>query len=126
MDKVTVTKEQMEVVNIIKVGISLEKALVIKLDKKDRFISKYKSLNSMTAEQIALAWYGHAEVELEYVSFDEAMKAHDDGSLVSFHREEGSKITESLLNRLKDGWLGGYSLKQLREGKWSIEGENNG
>ena len=125
MNKVTVTKSQMKAIkqqrDVCRIGLDN----IIKGSIHGFFGGASTPLHHMSVEQIVLAWHGHAEVDREYVSFDEAMKAHDDGSLVSFHPKEGSKITESLLNRLKDGWLGGYSLKQLRKGKWSIVGELN-
>jgi len=123
MNKVTVTKLQMEAIEMqIAEGENLDD--IIEDSRHYNFGGLWAPLNNMSVEQIVLAWHGYAEIEKEYVSFDEAMKAHYDGSLVSFHPKEGSKITESLGNRLKDGWLGGYSLKQLRKGNWMIEGGN--
>ena len=127
MNKITVTKLQMDAIKAIKNFWFYDLNILIKRNVdgyKWDFNNKRNEINSMTAEQIILAWHGHAEIEKEYVSFDEAMKAHDDGSLVSFHPKGGSKIIESFLNRLKDGWLGGYSLKQLRKGNWMIEGDD--
>ena len=116
MNKITVTKSQMEAIEHQRdCGISLDNVI------KYYFGGAGTPLQHMSIEQIVLAWHGYAEVEKEYVTFDEAMKAHDEGCLVSFHPKEGSKITESFLNRLKDGWLGGYSLKELMKGNWTID-----
>ena len=124
MNKVTVTKKEMEAIESVKDNPVCELKYVLKHARQGLYGATGKPLNEMSEEQIVLAWHGHAEVEKEYVSFDEAMKAYDKGHLVSFHPKRGSKITESLGNRLKDGWLGNYSLKDLRKGKWSIEGDN--
>jgi len=125
MNKVTVTKQQMEAViaqrDLHAKGL---KNVISSLLNGAKFHSESAPLNDMSLEQIVLAWHGHAEIEKEYVSIDEAMKASDDGSLVSFHPKEGSKITGLLHRKLKDNWLGDYSLKELIKGKWSIEGDN--
>jgi len=123
MNKVTVTKKEMEAIESVKDNPVCELKYVLKHARQGLYGATGKLLNEMSEEQIVLAWHGYAEVENEYVSFDEAMKAHDDGSLVSFHPKRGSKITvtESLGKRLKDAWLGNYSLNDLRKGEWSIE-----
>ena len=123
MNKVTVTKLQMEAIKIQKVISDMKLKHVLGHAREKNFCGVSEAINLMSEEQIVLAWHGYAEVENEYVSFDEAMKAHDDGSLVSFHPKRGSKITvtESLGKRLKDAWLGNYSLNDLRKGEWSIE-----
>jgi len=120
MNKVTITKSQMEAIEHQRdCGISLDNVI------KYYFGGAGTPLHHMSVEQIVLAWHGYVEVSPDYVSFYEAMKASDKGRLVSFHYAEGSKITESFQNRLKDSWLGGYSLETLRKGKWSIVGELN-
>jgi len=121
---IKVTKKEMEAIERQREVIKNDLSTTLSFSKMNIFCGVSEAINLMSEEQIVLAWHGHAEVEPEYVSFDEAMKAHDDGSLVSFHPREGSKITESLGKRLKDAWLGNYSLKQLRKGNWSIEGGN--
>jgi len=124
MNKVTVTKKEMEAIERQKVisDMKLKHALGHARDKN--FCGASEAINLMSEEQIVLAWHGHAEIEKEYVSFDEAMKAYGDGRLVSFHPKKGLKITGSFVNKLKDNWLGDYSLNYLIEGKWSIEGDN--
>ena len=123
MNKVMVTKKQMEIINRCKGFVDYDNLKnLLHIKKTGEFRGWVHPLNDMSIEQIVLAWHGHIEVSPEYVSFDEAMKAHDGGCLVSYHHGAGSKITESLQNRLKDSWLGDYSLKALRKGKWSIEG----
>jgi len=125
MNKITVSKQQMEAVNLIKRDklYSLEELINTLVEDGLLIFSNDRSgINDMSTEQIVLAWHGHIEVSPEYVSFDEAMKAYDKGHLVSFHPKRGSKITVSHQSVLKGNWLGDYSLKGLREGEWSIEG----
>ena len=123
MNKITVTKLQMEAIKRQRDGVGESLKTVLAYVRAKNFYGGCESINFMSEEQIVLAWHGYAEIEKEYVSFYEAMKAHDDGSLVSFHPKRGSKITvtESLGKRLKDAWLGNYSLNDLRKGEWSIE-----
>ena len=124
MSKVTVTKAQMEVVNITKGEMSLEKVLVISFDKNDRFINKYKILNSMTAEQIVLAWNGRAEVEPEFISFDEAYKARKEGKRVLLL--VGNRRVLFMTNvKLEGCFLGSLTMDELFNGKFIVEGANN-
>jgi len=124
MSKVTVTKLQMDAIKRRKGEYKESLRTVLGLMKRKAFSGGSEVINIMSEEQIVLAWHGYAEIEKEYATFDEAMKAYDDGHLVSFHPKIGSEITGSLGERLKDVWLGGYSLDTLRKGKWSIEGGN--
>ena len=128
MNKVTVTREQMEVVKIIKAASSLKTALSSKVDKNDRFVNKYKIFNEMSIEQIVLAWHGYAEIEKEYVSFDEAMKAlKDEENTVHFYFADDvieiwneRQVNDSMQNNssVEIYW------RDLVNGKWSIEGDN--
>ena len=111
----------MEAIESVKDNPVCELKYVLKHARQGLYGATGKPLNEMSEEQIVLAWHGHAEVEKEYVSFDEAMKAYDKGHLVSFHPKIGTKLTVSFRERLKDVWLGDYSLNDLRKGKWSIE-----
>ena len=124
MNKVTVSKQQMAAVNLIKRDklYSLEELINTLVEDGLLIFSNDRSgINDMSIEQIVLAWHGYAEIGKEYVSFDEAMKAHDNGDLVSFHPEEGSKVPVTFKTTLKLCCISNYSLKALREGKWSIE-----
>jgi len=122
MNKITVTKSQMEAIERQKVISDMKLKHALGHAREKNFCGVSEAINLMSEEQIVLAWHGYAEVEKEYVSFDEAMKAYDKGHLVSFHPKRGSKITVSHKSVLKGNWLGDYSLKGLREGEWSIEG----
>ena len=124
MNKVTVTRKQMEAVELEKCEGNMSVKNILYHASISNFCDGSELINFMTTEQIVLAWHGYTEIEKEYVSFDEAMKVYDEGHLVSFHPKRGSKITGSFGNKLKDAWLGDYSLDALRNGKWSIEGDN--
>ena len=124
MNKITVTKLQMDAIKRQRDDIGESLKTVLDYVRVNNFCSGSEPMNLMSEEQIVLAWHGYAEVEKEYVTFDEAMKAYDEGHLVSFHPKRGSKITVSHQSVLKGNWLGDYSLKGLREGEWSIEGDN--
>ena len=124
MNKITVTKLQMDAIKRQRDGVGESLKTVLAYVRAKNFYGGCESINIMSEEQIVLSWHGYAEIENEYVSFDEAMKAYDEGHLVSFHPKIGSKINGSFGNKLKDAWLGDYSLDALRKGKWSIEGDN--
>ena len=124
MSKITVTKLQMDAIERQKVISDMKLKHVLGHAREKNFCAASEPMNLMSEEQIVLAWHGYAGVENEYVSFDEAMKVYGDGHLVSFHPKIGSKINGSFGNKLKDAWLGDYSLDALRNGKWSIEGDN--
>ena len=124
MNKVKVTKLQMEAIKRQRDDVGESLKTVLAYVRVKNFCGGGEPINFMSEEQIVLAWHGHVEIENEYVSFDEAMKAHDNGDLVSFQISQHFKITESHHRKLKDSWLGGYSLNDLRKGKWSIEGDN--
>ena len=80
-------------------------------------------INFMSEEQIVLAWHGYAEIEKEYVSFNEALKANSEGKRVLFH-DCGTKFELYPDEAIEKNWLGGYSLYTLYAGKWTIEGDN--
>ena len=124
MNKVTVTKSQMEAIERQREVVKNDLSTTLSFSKMNNFCKGSEPINNMTTEQIVLAWHGHVEVEKEYVSFDEAMKIYDEGHLVSFHHKIGSKITGPFGNKLKDARLGDYSLDTLRKGNWMIEGDN--
>ena len=125
INKITVTKLQMEAIERQKVISDMKLKHALGHAREKNFCEGSEPINNMTTEQIVLAWHGYVEIEKEYATFDEAMKAHDDGSLVSFHPKEGSKITGMLRCKLKENWFGNYTLNELRNGKWSIEGVIN-
>ena len=124
MSKITVTRKQMDAIKRQRDEYKESLKSVLYHLKMKNFCTTSEVINIMSEEQIVLAWHGYAEVELEYVSFDEAMKAHDSGDGINFHPEEGSKVPVTFKITLKHCCISDYSLNDLRKGKWSIEGDN--
>ena len=120
MNKVTVTKVQLEAVELKRDrGISLDNVI------KYYFGGADTPLHHMSVEQIVLAWHGHAEVEQEYVSFDEAYKARKEGKEVLFHIN-GLAYELYPNHEISKTWADKYSLLDLLNGKFTIEGDTNG
>jgi len=124
MKKVMVTKAEMEAIERQRDnGVTLNAVLIfLKNHKSNQEINK--QISSMSVEQIVLAWHGYAEIEKEYASFDEAMKASDEGKIVDFYSKEGNLIPVNVRSKLKDIYLSDYSLRDLREGRFIIGDEN--
>ena len=124
MSKVVVTKAQMEAVRLIKTDGNYSFETLIGMLVKNgelNFAFERSPINDMGLERIVLAWHGYVNVEPNIVSFDEAMVASDEGKGINFHPEEGSKVPVTFKIALKLCSISDYSLKALREGKWSIE-----
>lgn len=126
---IKVTREQMEVVKRVQTHSALERVLEVIWDRNDKFLDEYTPLNDMTVEQIVLAWHGHVEVEPEFVSFDEAMKALRNGKAVFFRgnkKDWAEKISpiQVLHTNIRNLEIGGQGLLDLLDGKWTIEGDN--
>lgn len=120
---IKVTREQMGAIEKAKSdGCVLN--LIVTAAKVNTFVSHLKPLNGLGAEQIVLAWHGHVEIEPQFVSFDEAMRASEKGKLVDFHSKQGNAVPVSTKARLKEIYLSDYSLRELREGNFTIEGGN--
>jgi len=128
MNKVTVTELQMNAIKRLRddIGKSLEN--VIAYARGNNFCGSSELINLMSTEQIVLAWHGHVEVEKEYVSFDEAMKAlKDEKNTVHFHFADDvieiwneRQVNDSMQNNssVEIYW------RDLVNGKWSIKGDN--
>ena len=124
MNKVTVTKKEMEAIESVKDNPVCELKYVLKNARQGLYGAAGKPLNEMSEEQIVLAWHGYAEIEKEYVSFDEAMKARKEGKKVLFH--SNARIYELYPNdTIENTWANRFSLTDLVEGEWSIEGEDD-
>lgn len=124
---IRVTREQMKGIDNLKsIGISLFQIL-----KRDEILPNgylkfdMRKINKLTDDEIASVWLGIAEIEPEYVSFDEAMMASEKGKLVDFHSKQGNAVPVSTKARLKEIYLSDYSLRELREGKFTIGRDNN-
>lgn len=121
---IKVTRKQMDTINQCKEfqGTYNLKFITDCIVKGDDFLTWAQPLNGMTVEQIVLAWHGHVEVEPNFVSFDEAMKARKEGFIVSFHHSAKQVIIGPFkINILKDGMLGHFTLDELLDGKWTVE-----
>jgi len=118
MNKVTVTKAEMKAVELKRDrGISLDNVI------KYYFGGAGTPLHHMSIEQIVLAWHGYAEVDPEFVSFEEAFRARKEGKKVLFHI---NGLTYYLCPNkiIEKTWVTRYSLSELVEGIWLIEGGN--
>lgn len=120
---VKVTSKQMGAINAIRITYTLKMVLNVIGDKLNNFTDHYKVLNYMTIEQIVLAWHGHAEVEPEFVSFDEAMRAKREGKIVKFHPSDIKTIQVNSALSLFNTKISSYSLDELFNGKFTIEGD---
>jgi len=123
MNKVTVTKSQMEAIERQKVISDMKLKHVLGHARDKNFCDESEAINLMSEEQIVLAWHGHAEVEPEYVYFFEAFKARKEGKKVLFHI---NGFTYELYPNdiIEKTWANRCSLTDLVEGKWSIEVDN--
>ena len=128
MNKVTVTKKEMEAIERQKVMSDMKLKYALGHAREKNFCAASESINSMSEEQIVLAWHGHIEVSPEYVSFDEAMKAlKDEENTVHFYFADDvieiwneRQVNDSMQNNssVEIYW------RDLVNGKWSIEGDN--
>ena len=130
MDKVTVTKEQMEAVRLIKEDKVCNLKNIISIISRrgiDYTGSVRSHANSMTLEQIILAWHGHVEIkpDIKYVQMGEAMVASDEGYTVHFHSEVGDvkrvAPCEAFGVSIGETEINDETLMDLLRGKWSIE-----
>ena len=124
MNKVTVTKAEMEAIKRQrdKHHERLNELLMFK-QKNDFETGISRQLNFMSIEQIVLAWHGHAEVELEYVGFDEALKAFEDKKKIMLHYPNGKKDWFSHVLDWQQREVS-PSFHEMVNGKWTIEGDN--
>ena len=123
MNKVTVTKSQMDAIEVEKGEGKLSVKNILYHASINNFCDESEAINFMSEEQIVLAWHGHAEVEPEYVYFFEAFKARKEGKKVLFHI---NGFTYELYPNdiIEKTWANRCSLTDLVEGKWSIEVDN--
>ena len=124
MSKITVTKLQMDAIERQKVISDMKLKHVLGHAREKNFCAASEPINFMSEEQIVLAWHGHVEVEPEYVYFFEAFKARKEGKKVLFH--SNARIYELYPNdTIENTWANRFSLTDLVEGEWSIEGEDD-
>ena len=115
MNKVTVTKAEMEAIEIQRDKWNHYLKVVLEFKQNGNFRNEVnRSLNEMTIEQIVLAWHGYAEIEPEYAGFDEAMKALSKGETTYYHYtlpslfdgEEGLEKTLKINLGMKPSYFG--------------------
>ena len=127
MSNATVTEKEMEAIKDQRDCLKRSLNTVIKASFYENitFLEQSEPLNRMSAEQIVLAWHGHIKVEQNFVSFDEAMVASDEGKTVYFHSEydcvKRIKQYEALNVVLMHLEINDETLMGLLRGKWSIE-----
>lgn len=71
----------------------------------------------ISSETCEYSW----KIESKYVTFYEAMGADKEGKITNFHSEDHSICTGTATHPLKHTWLGNYSLRELVDGKWTIQ-----
>jgi len=118
MNKVTVTKAQMEAIE----GCRDNKESLngtLSFSRGKAFGGSCVCINDMTVEQIVLAWHGHAEVKLEYVGFDEAIKARREGERVLIHAIN-RKVLFRTNERLNSCFIGNLTINELLSANYEI------
>ena len=134
MNKVTVTKAQMEAVvaqrDLHAKGLN---NVIHSLINNARFHSENSPLSDMSLEQVVLTWHGHVKVSPNYVSFDEAKKALGDGKHVicefkdkkyEHYMFDGVVFSRNML-RNTGTLIEWYDIwDQIFLGEWSIVGDN--
>ena len=128
MNKVTVTRKQMDA---IEVCMDNKETLngTVSFARVKAFGGSCVCINNMTVEQIVLAWHGYAEVGPDFVDFEEAMRALKNGIDTYYHNEyETMRVyakvaKEHELMHLEVNRVGLLNL--VFEGKWSIEREGD-
>ena len=126
MNKVTVTKLQMEAIE----GCKGNKELLnetFSFARVKPFGGSCVCMNNMTVEQIVLAWHGYAEVEPDFVDFDEAMRALSKDITIYYHYTNtvlGEVINRRLMINFETplSYFVGIEWGDLVKGKFTTEG----
>ena len=123
MKMIKVTKKEMEAIERQREVIKNDLSTALRFSKMNNFCERSEPINNMTTEQIVLAWHGHVEIEKEYVSFYEAMRASNEGKKALFNVRN---LTYELYpnHEISKTWAAKYSLLDLFNGKFTIEGDN--
>ena len=129
MNKVTVTKVEMNAISLVRDSQASDLDFVLNHSRQEMHKGVREPLNFMSLEQIVLAWHGYAEVEPDFVGFEEAMRALKNGIDTYYHNEyETMRVyakvaKEHELMHLEVNRVGLLNL--VFEGKWSIEREGD-
>ena len=131
MNKVTVTKLQMDAIKKWRDGFGESLEILIAYARVNNLRGTSEPINLMSIEQIVLAWHGYADVEPDFVDFDEAMKALSKRETIYYHYTATTIFGEALEKTLKInfGMKPSYfnpaiTLEDLVKGKFTIEGDN--
>ena len=119
MNKVTVTKKEMEAIERQKVMSDMKLKHALGHAREKNFCGASEAINLMSEEQIVLAWHGHAEVEPEYVGFEEAVKARREGKRVLLHAIDRKVLFRTSV-RLDSGFIGTLTINELISSKYEI------
>ena len=123
MNKVTVTKLQMEAIERQRDDIGESLKTVLDYVRVNNFCSGSEPMNLMSEEQIVLAWHGYAEIEKEYVSFYEALKAFEKGEkIIVYHKSGKTSWFSKILDQTERE--ASPSFHEIINLKWSIVGDN--
>jgi len=129
MNKVTVTKLQMDAIEGCRDEYKASLRTVLDHAELESFCKEGEPINNMTTEQIVLAWYGRADVGPEYFSFDEAMRALSKDITIYYHYTItvlGKVINRRLMINFETplSYFGDIEWGNLVKGKFTIEGDN--
>jgi len=127
MNKVTVTKLQMDAIEGCRDEYKASLMTVLDHAELEIFCEESEPINNMTTEQIVLAWYGHAEVEPDFVDFDEAMRALSKDITIYYHYTNtvlGEVINRRLMINFETplSYFVGIEWGDLVKGKFTTEG----
>lgn len=126
MEKVKITAERADAIESYLSREHFVKDDLIEehFDRRGKWDNEFFALNEMSSYALAKALYIGYEVEPEYKSFEEAMKALKDGKEVELHNDDGH---EAFINRalwdepIDELTISNFSFKDLLNGKWTIE-----
>lgn len=104
------------------VNITIDEELLKKIEDF-KFSNRFPN-RSQAFTNLIIAGFEHLEGQnksVEYVSFEEAMKALNAGGVISFCPKENTRVPFDKYGIFRHGWLGDFKWKDLLEGKWIIE-----
>jgi hypothetical protein len=126
-ERIKVTKKQVRAVELQKKEWRNDlKTILLMKENGVLFHNEFECFNHMSDGEIALCWIGHVDVEPEYVSFEEAIKALKDGKKVAFQIQNDAPVVidrDVPVIRILDDF-NGCSIEDIwMHVKWTIEEE---